>query len=770
MATNIIIEPTVYIGINGGVNDVSSGGTWTSTVNANASFLIRISATGTPDQFQWSMDNGSLSSSIPVDINGVGVPIMLANGLTVTFAASTGHGFADIWTIQVSTAPLLLGQLLRQRGFGGQGVALQNFMNETIHVARFGAKGDASTDDTAAIKAALNFAVLFKNGGANGGKVRLGSGVYMVSSTIVMPRGVQLIGETPYASVIRASSAFASSAWTSFVVSMPGEVFPAPAPQLFSSGLSDLTIDCGTAGYGYTPAAHISCLQITGTEEGTRLERLYLFNFTDYGLAVISSTFSAINFFGGDFWVIARSGASQFKGIFLGGADSRVHLFSITIASFSATSSIYPGITSFGCIVLALDHIHPEACAIGVYVIASAGVSISNVYGNPTTPIAVQIDPASFPAYNFATDYLIGDNVIDSLIEYVCIQSNVGHTPFGGPYTTGTVSVTNGSVNVVGSGTLWTVAMEDGLFTIGGVSYTVNVVSSSTTLTLTTVFTGTTASGQTYSISDLFWFVFTPSTNIQIHTVDAAAAPYALIDYRQSSINPSAPAWDISTAYLRLAQVLYSGVLYVSIQVGTNTGNQPDISPTWWIPGTPLFSAFDTYLDKSCITQPMGFKNRIGFGFDTFQDYPSTTIEVMGGAPALTNADVGIRFRRWISGSGYPGIGFPAAVGVGHSDMLVGMDNGTDDIIIGTYNNAFPAVMLRIKQSGGINVDNGPLTASGEFGVNGAAAQGAYASGGAVPTTTPTLAAFGFTLVQAQAILTLLNNIQAALTANGIMS
>lgn len=66
----------------------------------------------------------------------------------------------------------------------------------------------------------------------------------------------------------------------------------------------------------------------------------------------------------------------------------------------------------------------------------------------------------------------------------------------------------------------------------------------------------------------------------------------------------------------------------------------------------------------------------------------------------------------------------------------------------------------------------GILDSVGAFGCNNAAAQTAAASGGAVVTTAPTQTTpFGFTTsAQAAAIITLLNNIRAALVANGIMS
>ena len=72
-----------------------------------------------------------------------------------------------------------------------------------------------------------------------------------------------------------------------------------------------------------------------------------------------------------------------------------------------------------------------------------------------------------------------------------------------------------------------------------------------------------------------------------------------------------------------------------------------------------------------------------------------------------------------------------------------------------------------VKPDGvGIDIDDsGTLTLANDF-----LPQPAAASGGPVVTTTPTLTAYGYTLAQAEAILTLLNNIQAALVANGIMS
>lgn len=65
----------------------------------------------------------------------------------------------------------------------------------------------------------------------------------------------------------------------------------------------------------------------------------------------------------------------------------------------------------------------------------------------------------------------------------------------------------------------------------------------------------------------------------------------------------------------------------------------------------------------------------------------------------------------------------------------------------------------------------GDATVVGKFGCNGASAQLAYASGGSADATAATDSSpFGYTESQANGIVTLLNNIRAALVADGIMS
>lgn len=73
--------------------------------------------------------------------------------------------------------------------------------------------------------------------------------------------------------------------------------------------------------------------------------------------------------------------------------------------------------------------------------------------------------------------------------------------------TTGSVSVTSGSASIVGSGTDWATSVTAGsIFTIAssGVPYVIGAVADDTHATLTSVYAGSTASGQAYRITTSF--------------------------------------------------------------------------------------------------------------------------------------------------------------------------------------------------------------------------------------------------------------------------
>ena len=88
------IDAAVYYG-DDGLNDLSSGGTYTGTTDIR--YLVRISAVGAQDSFEWS-DNDGGSWNGPTAITA-GNPNALSNGVTATFASQTGHKLSDEWVI-----------------------------------------------------------------------------------------------------------------------------------------------------------------------------------------------------------------------------------------------------------------------------------------------------------------------------------------------------------------------------------------------------------------------------------------------------------------------------------------------------------------------------------------------------------------------------------------------------------------------------------------------------------------------------------------------
>lgn len=98
--------PAIPDPANTGLNDAASGGIYPYTPGDTPGgapggighvYAVKISATGTPDHFEWSKDGGAFSAAIAID--GTAQP--LADGITVEFIATTGHTAADQWSIQV---------------------------------------------------------------------------------------------------------------------------------------------------------------------------------------------------------------------------------------------------------------------------------------------------------------------------------------------------------------------------------------------------------------------------------------------------------------------------------------------------------------------------------------------------------------------------------------------------------------------------------------------------------------------------------------------
>jgi hypothetical protein len=99
-----LVASTSYIGMPGasvgaaaftgsGLDDATYGGVYGH--RADLDYEVQIDGTGTPDTFKWSKDDGSTYEATTVAITGSAQD--LDNGVTVTFAATTGHTSADLW-------------------------------------------------------------------------------------------------------------------------------------------------------------------------------------------------------------------------------------------------------------------------------------------------------------------------------------------------------------------------------------------------------------------------------------------------------------------------------------------------------------------------------------------------------------------------------------------------------------------------------------------------------------------------------------------------
>ncbi len=144
-----------------GLNDATSGGRFTA-LPTNAAYVVTISATGTPDHFTWTLNDGAASS--PVAITGAAQT--LSNGITIRFAATTGHTLADSWLIAVSATSSSSGVNYINGGIAASMRTSQNKLREVVSVQDFGAvangtpAGLTGTDQSAAFQKCSNMATV----------------------------------------------------------------------------------------------------------------------------------------------------------------------------------------------------------------------------------------------------------------------------------------------------------------------------------------------------------------------------------------------------------------------------------------------------------------------------------------------------------------------------------------------------------------------------------------------------------------------------------
>ena len=77
-----------------GLNDATFGGTYTGGSTNN--YRVKVTATGTPDSFQYSDDGGSSYNGSDIEMRSDG-PQNLNEGVTILWGATTGHTLNDAW-------------------------------------------------------------------------------------------------------------------------------------------------------------------------------------------------------------------------------------------------------------------------------------------------------------------------------------------------------------------------------------------------------------------------------------------------------------------------------------------------------------------------------------------------------------------------------------------------------------------------------------------------------------------------------------------------
>lgn len=97
--------------VGSGLNDVTFGGTYTGT--DSVSFTVVVQTAGTPDTFKWKKNDGSYTTGVAM----TGSAQTLSDGVTVTWAATTGHTVADyaVFMSYLYPSDLVRPQQMRER-------------------------------------------------------------------------------------------------------------------------------------------------------------------------------------------------------------------------------------------------------------------------------------------------------------------------------------------------------------------------------------------------------------------------------------------------------------------------------------------------------------------------------------------------------------------------------------------------------------------------------------------------------------------------------
>lgn len=93
-----VMTPVTFTG--SGLDDMTKSGIFVGDYRTSFRYRIQIDATGAPDTFKWSNDGGETWEATGVSITGSAQ--LLENGVSVTFATTTGHTLDERWDFSIS--------------------------------------------------------------------------------------------------------------------------------------------------------------------------------------------------------------------------------------------------------------------------------------------------------------------------------------------------------------------------------------------------------------------------------------------------------------------------------------------------------------------------------------------------------------------------------------------------------------------------------------------------------------------------------------------
>ncbi|KAH9934709.1 glycoside hydrolase family 55 protein [Fomitopsis serialis] len=226
--------------INGGQVgfDVMTGGTTKAAQTAGAMAIIDATASNTAIFYRTSnSSNGALAGSVVLNnvvLNNVPTAVTVLNGAEVLAGGTmtidswgqgnvySGTGSSATFTSGNIPAPTKASGLLSNGQIFGRTIPQYEdyAVDQFVSVKDQGAKGDGTTDDTAALQA-----VFSKYSGCS--IIYFDAGTYIVSSTLQIPAGTQLVGEA-WAEIMGSGSAFQD------------QTNPSPVVQVGASGSSGI--------------------------------------------------------------------------------------------------------------------------------------------------------------------------------------------------------------------------------------------------------------------------------------------------------------------------------------------------------------------------------------------------------------------------------------------------------------------------------------------------------------------------------------------------